>query len=94
MLFRSTPLVFLFAGLIFAATAVTYTEGTAMFPEAGGSSSFARQAFNDSVMRYNERVATFPTNLVAALFRFARAEPWMTEAETRAVPGVRLGHAS
>ena len=56
--------------------------------------AFARQAFNDSVMRYNERVATFPTNLVAALFRFARAEPWMTEAETRAVPGVRLGHAS
>ena len=42
-----TPLVFLFAGLIFAATAVTYTEGTAMFPEAGGSSSFARQAFNE-----------------------------------------------
>ena len=42
-----TPLVFLFAGLIFAATAITYTEGTAMFPEAGGSSSFARQAFNE-----------------------------------------------
>ncbi len=42
-----TPLVFLFAGLIFAATAVSYTEGTAMFPEAGGSSSFARHAFNE-----------------------------------------------
>jgi APA family basic amino acid/polyamine antiporter len=42
-----TPLVFLFAGLIFAATAVTYTEGTALFPEAGGSSSFARHAFNE-----------------------------------------------
>ncbi len=42
-----TPLVFLFAGLIFAVTAITYTEGTAMFPEAGGSSSFARHAFNE-----------------------------------------------
>ncbi len=42
-----TPLVFIIAGLIFAATAITYTEGTAMFPEAGGSSSFARHAFNE-----------------------------------------------
>ena len=42
-----TPVVFLIAGLIFAATAVSYTEGTALFPEAGGSSSFARHAFNE-----------------------------------------------
>src|SRR5881398_3587068 len=44
-----TPLVFLIAGLIFAATAATYTEGTVRFPEAGGSSSFARHAFNETV---------------------------------------------
>jgi APA family basic amino acid/polyamine antiporter len=30
-------------------TAKTYAEGAAMFPEAGGSSSFARHAFNDVV---------------------------------------------
>jgi len=42
-----TPVVFLIAGLIFAATAATYTEGTTMYPEAGGSSSFARRAFNE-----------------------------------------------
>jgi APA family basic amino acid/polyamine antiporter len=30
-------------------TALTYAEGTAMFPEAGGSSSFARHGFNDLV---------------------------------------------
>src|SRR5690242_8757110 len=42
-----TPVVFLVAGIIFAATAATYAEGTVRFPEAGGSSSFARHAFNE-----------------------------------------------
>ena len=42
-----TPVVFLIAGLIFACTAATYTEATTMFPEAGGSASFARRAFNE-----------------------------------------------
>ncbi len=44
-----TPLVFVFAGGLFALTAKTYAEGASMFPEAGGSSSFARHAFNDVV---------------------------------------------
>jgi APA family basic amino acid/polyamine antiporter len=44
-----TPLVFLFAGGLFVLTAKTYAEGASMFPEAGGSSSFARHAFNDVV---------------------------------------------
>jgi APA family basic amino acid/polyamine antiporter len=44
-----TPLVFVVAGIIFAATAATYAEGTVRYPEAGGSSSFARHAFNEIV---------------------------------------------
>jgi basic amino acid/polyamine antiporter, APA family len=44
-----TPVVFVIAGLIFAMTALTYTEGTVLYPEAGGSSSFARHAFNELV---------------------------------------------
>src|SRR5205823_2713351 len=44
-----TPLVFIIAGVVFAATAMTYAEGTVRFPEAGGSSSFARHAFNELV---------------------------------------------
>ncbi len=44
-----TPLVFLFAGGLFLLTAKTYAEGATMFPEAGGSSSFARHAFNEVV---------------------------------------------
>jgi basic amino acid/polyamine antiporter, APA family len=44
-----TPLVFVIAGVIFVATSLTYTEGTVRFPEAGGSSSFARHAFDELV---------------------------------------------
>jgi APA family basic amino acid/polyamine antiporter len=44
-----TPVVFVIAGVFFIATALTYTEGTVRYPEAGGSSSFARHAFNELV---------------------------------------------
>ncbi len=44
-----TPIVFIVSGLIFAATAATYAEGTVRYPEAGGSASFARHAFNELV---------------------------------------------
>jgi APA family basic amino acid/polyamine antiporter len=42
-----TPVVFVITGVIFFWTAATYAEATAMYPEAGGSSSFARHAFNE-----------------------------------------------
>ncbi len=42
-----TPVVFVISGFIFWLTASTYAEATAMYPEAGGSSSFARHAFNE-----------------------------------------------
>jgi len=44
-----TPLVFVITGIFFFCTAATYAEATAMYPEAGGSSSFARHAFNEFV---------------------------------------------
>ena len=42
-----TPVVFLITGFFFFCTAATYAEATAMYPEAGGSSLFARRAFNE-----------------------------------------------
>ncbi len=44
-----TPLALLLAGCIFVTTALNYAEGTAAIPHAGGSSSFARRAFNDPI---------------------------------------------
>ena len=42
-----TPLVFIITGFFFLCTAASYAEATTMYPEAGGSSSFARRAFNE-----------------------------------------------
>jgi LemA protein len=36
--------------------------------------SFARQAFNDSVMTYNIACEKFPSNLIAGIFNFKQAE--------------------
>ena len=44
-----TPLVFLVAGLLFAITSLSYVEGGAMYRERGGSSTFARHAFNELI---------------------------------------------
>ncbi len=57
--------------------------------------AFARQAFNDSVLGYNNAREQFPGNLVAGWFRFNRAEYLEIEAEEkREVPQVDFGTAS
>src|SRR5436190_4277552 len=44
-----SPIVYLIAGALFVMTAMTYAEAATNFPEAGGSSSFARRGFNELV---------------------------------------------
>lgn len=41
--------------------------------------SFARQAFNDSVMEYNTARQVFPSNIVAGLFNFTAAQSFEVE---------------
>lgn len=43
--------------------------------------AFARQAYNDAVMRYNTLRATVPTNIVANAFNFGRAELFEIDSE-------------
>ncbi len=38
--------------------------------------SFARQSYNDSVMKYNNQRETFPTNIIAGMFNFGPAVPF------------------
>ncbi len=45
----ATPLALALAGIAFFCTALTYAEMASALPEAGGSASFARHAFNDLV---------------------------------------------
>ena len=44
----ATPVALGIAGVLFIFTALTYAEGTAALPEAGGSASFARHAFGNT----------------------------------------------
>jgi LemA protein len=53
--------------------------------------SFARQAFNDAVMRYNTKRETFPTNVLAGMFNFGAAELLQIEKpEERVAPKVQF----
>ena len=45
----ATPIVLAIAGLIYIFNALTYAEGGAMIPEAGGSASFARHGISNIV---------------------------------------------
>jgi LemA protein len=54
--------------------------------------AFARQAFNDAVLSYNNAVQNFPGNLVANNFGFKTAEFLeIEETEKRSVPKVSFG---
>ncbi|MGC1548058.1 MAG: LemA family protein, partial [Rhodanobacter sp.] len=51
--------------------------------------AFARQAYNDSVMTYNNRCEVFPGSFIANSFSFVEAEPLKVEdAAVRVVPKV------
>ena len=83
-----TPVVFAIAGLIFWMTAITYAEGTTMYPEAGGSSSFARRAFNETLafgaawaqmLNYIITIAIsafFVPHYLAVFWEPLRTNPW------------------
>jgi basic amino acid/polyamine antiporter, APA family len=83
-----TPLVFIISGVIFAATAASYAEGTVRFPEAGGSASFARHAFNELVsfaaawaqmLNYVITVAIsviFVPHYLSIFYEPLRSSPW------------------
>lgn len=51
--------------------------------------AFARQAFNDAVMAFNNKREVFPSNIVAGMFNFAAASLLeITEPEKREAPKV------
>ena len=53
--------------------------------------SFARQAYNDSVMTYNTRRESFPTNVLAGMFNFSEAQLFQIDnAAERAAPQVKF----
>ena len=53
--------------------------------------SFARQAYNDSVMVYNTQRESFPTNILAGMFNFTEAQLFQIDnAAERSAPQVKF----
>ncbi len=55
--------------------------------------AFSRQAFNDSVMNYNNRRQAFPGSVIAGMFHFGTAAQWQIDPghpETREAPKVQF----
>ena len=50
--------------------------------------AFARQHYNDTVLRYNNAVEVFPANIIANMFNKKEREMLEAPAEARAVPKV------
>jgi LemA protein len=52
--------------------------------------SFARQFYNDSVLTYNNKTQTFPSNIIAGMFNFTPRQFFEAPATDREVPKVDL----
>ena len=83
---RSFALSFVVAGCVTSAHATSFSTENKV--------AFARQAFNDSVLSYNNAREVFPGNIVAGMFSFTAAEFLEIEAEEkRSVPEVSFTSA-
>ena len=52
---------------------------------------YSRQAYNDSVMQYNTRTQSFPSNIIAGMFQFIRREFFeIQDSAAREVPKVQF----
>src|SRR6478735_11165680 len=58
-----------------------------------GRIGYARQFYNDSVLKYNNKVQVFPTVLIAKPLKFQEREYFEADEADRAVPQVSFGQA-
>ncbi len=52
--------------------------------------AFARQFYNDTVMKYNTRLEVFPSNIVASMFNFKQEQFFEVPKEEKEAPKVDL----
>ena len=93
----ATPIALALAGVIFIFTAMTYAEGVAMTPTAGGSVAFARRAFNDLfsfvagwALALNYVVTTAISAVTAAFYLSYFWPPFKEQPAMAAVGGIIL----
>ncbi|HEX2096579.1 MAG TPA: amino acid permease [Solirubrobacterales bacterium] len=89
-----TPLIFLAAGLLFVLATLSYVEGGAMFRERGGSSSFARHAFNELIAFVAGWAILIDYLIVAALAAISVPHYLQPVSSELARPGWEIGVAA
>jgi LemA protein len=52
--------------------------------------AYARQFYNDSVLKYNNKIQSIPSNMIAGMFNFAEREYFEVESAAREVPRVQF----
>lgn len=52
--------------------------------------SYARQFYNDAVNKYNDKTEMFPSNIIASMFKFEKAEFFRATEEEKATPQVKF----
>ncbi|WP_445343403.1 LemA family protein [Bifidobacterium sp. ESL0819] len=53
--------------------------------------AYARQFYNDVVQKFNTRIETVPSNIIASLFHFRQAQYFQTDEGSRQAPVVDFG---
>jgi LemA protein len=54
--------------------------------------AFSRQAYNDQVLFFNNKIQMFPSNIVAGMFNFAKRDYFEIDTAEKAVPKVSFGN--
>ncbi len=67
-----------------------FRELQAQLTETEDKIAYSRQFYNDTVLRYNNKVQMFPSNILASLFKFNEAEFFEMAESERAVPEVKF----
>ncbi|MCI1650292.1 LemA family protein [Bifidobacterium tibiigranuli] len=52
--------------------------------------AYARQFYNDVVLKYNTKIETVPSNIIAGMFHFTQAQYFQTDEADRQVPQVKF----
>ena len=67
-----------------------FKELQAQLAESEDKIAYSRQFYNDTVMMYNNKCQTFPSNIFAGMFGFKEADFFEAAGEARSVPNVEF----
>ena len=67
-----------------------FKELQAQLAQTEDKIAYSRQFYNDTVLMYNNKCQTFPSNIIANLFRFKEADFFEVAGEARSVPKVEF----